>query len=161
MAVHAEAAEAQESSADRSQRQKWLSALACGSSHALARAIAELEPLPPYQLLRSPETGMIMLRGRAGGTGRRFNLGEVTMTRCSVEIEGGVIGHGYVLGRDVRHAEHMAVLDALLQGSDRQEELWTLVIEPLLRARRSDRASKERKTAATKVEFFTMVRGEG
>ena len=160
MPVHAESAKAKTSGADRAQRQNWLSALACGSSDALARAIAKLEPLPPYQMLRSPETGMIMLRGRAGGTGRRFNLGEATMTRCSVEIEGGAVGHGYVLGRDVRHAEHMAVLDALLQDPGRREELWTQVIEPLLRARRSDQASKERRTAATKVEFFTMVRGE-
>ena len=160
MPVHAESAEAEEISADWARRRNWLSALACGSSDMLASAIAKLGPLPQYQLLRSPETGMIMLRGRAGGTGRRFNLGEATVTRCSVEIEGGTIGHGYVLGRDARHAEHMALLDALLQDSDRHDELWTQVIEPLLRARESVRASTDRRTAATKVEFFTMVRGE-
>ncbi len=160
MPVQAEAAEAEKCSADKGQRQNWLSALACGSSDDLARAIAKLEPLPPYQLLRSAETGMVMLRGRAGGTGRRFNLGEATVTRCSVEIQGGAIGHGYVLGRDARHAEHMALLDGLLQDPQRQPQLLKELVEPLIQARQANRMVKERKTAATKVDFFTMVRGE-
>ena len=141
-------------------RQEWLSALASSAPEQLSRALGELEPLPQHKILRSPECGMVMLRGRAGGTGRRFNLGEATVTRCSVEIVGGAVGHGYVLGRDHRHARDMALLDALLQDPRRQEALWARLIEPMLRTRQAVRAAKDRKTAATKVDFFTMVRGE-
>ncbi len=153
-------AAAKELSPENAQRQRWLSALAGASSDALSTAIARLEPLPPYQVLRAPECGMIMLRGRVGGSGRRFNLGEATVTRCSVEIEGGGIGHGFVLGRDARHAEQMALLDGLLQNPQRQAQLLKELVEPLIQARHDKRKAKGRKTAATRVDFFTMVRGE-
>ena len=62
------------------------------------------------EFLRRPETGLVMLRGRAGGTGQAFNLGEASVTRCSVRLSDGQVGTGYVLGRDQRKAELVAVL---------------------------------------------------
>ena len=61
-----------------------------------------------------------MARGRPGGDGAPFNLGEMTVTRCTVRLEDGTVGHAYVAGRDMRQAELAAVLDAVLQGPARR-----------------------------------------
>ena len=148
------------SNEDQARRQEWLSILAQASPKAVAEAVRAVTPQPSYKLLRAPECGMIMLRGRAGGSGRRFNLGEATVTRCSVKVDGGSVGHGYVLGRSPQHAEQTALLDALLQDPSRHQDLWDAVIAPLAQARAAEKDSNARKTAATKVDFFTMVRGE-
>ncbi len=134
----------------------------------LARApLAELEALwrahgsaAPLPAVRPAEIGLVMVRGRAGGTGQRFNLGEMTVTRCAVEGPDGRIGHGYVKGRSKRHAELAASFDALLQDAARQEGLLAAVIAPLQAAEQARRAASAAKAAATRVEFFTMVRGE-
>lgn len=124
-----------------------------------SRLAALLGDLPPHGLLRPAETGTVMVRGRQGATGAAFNLGEMTVTRCTVQLEGGTVGHGYVQGRDKDHARRVALVDALLQ-TDQGARVQAQVIAPLAReeaARRHDRAVR---AAATKVEFFTMKRGE-
>ena len=68
-----------------------------------------------YRVLRGPEAGLVMVRGRAGGGGAPFNLGEMTATRCTVRTEAGFVGHAYVAGRNERQAELAALADALLQ----------------------------------------------
>ncbi len=112
-------------------------------------------------MLRQPETGLVMARGRAGGTGQRFNLGEITVTRCAVQSAEGHVGYGYVAGRDKRRAELVASFDALLQAPVRRQELLQRVVEPLARTQAEAKTAQARKAAATRVEFFTMVRGEG
>lgn len=122
---------------------------------SLAKGVTDV----PFVWLRKPELGLVMVRGRAGGTGAPFNLGELTVTRCALQLEDGTIGQGYVQGRDKRHAERVAVIDALLQQDGNHERLLASVIEPL-KARQIERKLKQsRKSATTKVEFFTMVRG--
>ena len=116
---------------------------------------ARLEPVRP------PEIGLVMVRGRAGGTGERFNLGEMTVTRAAVRTPDGRVGHGYVKGRAKRHAELAAAFDALLQDGARRAALLAAVIEPLAEAEAERRHALAAKAAATKVDFFTMVRGEG
>ena len=101
-----------------------------------------------------------MVRGRAGGTGVRFNLGEATVTRCAVELDDGTVGHAYVLGRDRRHAELAALFDAMLQTSGRREAIERDVIVPLAEAGLERRRAAEARAAATRVEFLTLVRGE-
>ena len=118
--------------------------------------------------LRQPEFGLVMVRGRSGGTGDPFNLGEMTVTRCSVALDDGRIGHAWVGGRNKRHAEIAALCDGLLQPAEPESVTTTLwrqaveaeVIEPLRAAESERHAAIRRKAAATKVEFFTMVRGE-
>lgn len=97
---------------------------------------------------------------RAGGTGRRFNMGEMTVTRCVVRLDSGTIGHAYVAGRDTRHAELAAVFDALMQQPARRDDLRHSVLDPLIAQQAVRRERIARRTAATKVDFFTMVRGE-
>ena len=112
---------------------------------------------PEFTFLRPPETGLVMTRGRVGGTGNPFNLGEMTVTRCSVRLDNGTIGHGYVSGRDKRHAELCAVIDAVMQG-DAEQRLDDALITPLERQLSEKKAQHAHKAAATKVEFFTMSR---
>ena len=148
-------------------RAAWLRTLALARSDALEAAYARLgeaAALPAYRLLRKPESGMAMVRGRAGGTGAQFNLGEMTVTRCAVVIEdgetGGTAGVAYVQGRGTRHAEQAAVLDALLQLPAWHQRVTDLVLAPMAQAF-AERAAQQAATAAqTRVEFFTMARGE-
>ncbi|WP_233253145.1 phosphonate C-P lyase system protein PhnG [Paracoccus binzhouensis] len=136
-------------------RRDWMSLLA----RAPAARLAALAPdLPTHELLRAPEIGAVMLEGRIGGTGSRFNLGEMTVTRCSVRL-GDAVGHACVQGRDRDHARRAAVLDALLQG-EQAGRIEARVIAPLRAEAQARRGARAEKAAATRVEFFTMMRGE-
>ncbi len=147
-------------------RQHWLGVLARARRDELERHVEALT-LPAFTWLRRPEVGMVMLRGRAGGTGQPFNLGEATVTRCAVRA-GNAVGTGHVLGRDARHAELVARLDAALQDaalqdaalkdSAQQAALIDAVIAPLKDMQRARREAASRAAATTKVEFFTLVR---
>ncbi|QND85803.1 Alpha-D-ribose 1-methylphosphonate 5-triphosphate synthase subunit PhnG [Chromobacterium vaccinii] len=143
---------------DTSTRQRWLSALA---NSPIERLLAVLPPALPAdpRWLRRAETGLMMLQGRSGGAGARFNLGEISVSRASCEIDGHV-GHGWVRGSDGRHAELIAQADALLQDPVRHGELMLAWIAPLENELAERRAARSREAAASKVEFFTMVRGE-
>ena len=111
-----------------------------------------------HDLLRAPETGLVMLRGRMGATGAAFNLGEATVTRCAVRLACGTEGHAYVMGRNAAHARLAAICDALLQSDP--AELPERVIAPLEAKLRARQVEASTKAAATKVDFFTMVRGD-
>ncbi|MCY4208757.1 MAG: phosphonate C-P lyase system protein PhnG [Roseovarius sp.] len=141
------------------QRKEWLSTLAKAKAMDVARLFAGIRHVPEYETLRVPEIGGVMVRGRMGGIGDAFNLGEVTVTRCSVQLETGEVGHGCVQGRNRGHAEQVAVLDAMLQG-DRKGDLTKTVIVPLMEIALAEKETRAKKAAATKVDFFTLARGE-
>lgn len=129
-------------------------------SRAQPERLAALFPdLPAHTLLRGPEVGAVMVRGRQGGTGAPFNLGEMTVARCSVRLDCGTVGHAWVQGRDGAHARRAALVDALLQ-TDARATILGAIITPLQTEETERRTQRARKAAATKVEFFTMVRGE-
>jgi alpha-D-ribose 1-methylphosphonate 5-triphosphate synthase subunit PhnG len=140
-------------------RQGWMSLMAKAPAEALARHWAALGLAPGFTWLRAPEIGGVMVRGRMGGTGAPFNLGEMTVTRCALRLESGAVGHAYVQGRDKAKAEQAALLDALMQ-TEAAAELREKVLEPLAAEMAAAAAARAGKAAATKVEFFTMVRGE-
>jgi alpha-D-ribose 1-methylphosphonate 5-triphosphate synthase subunit PhnG len=140
------------------QRRQWLQVLADSDASAIEERLARLS-LPAPEVLREPATGLVMVRGRAGGRGRRFNLGEMTVTRCAV-AHGGVIGYGYVRGRDRRKALLVARCDALLQLERHRAALLAEVVEPLAAILTERRGQAARRAAATRVEFFTMARGD-
>ena len=114
----------------------------------------------PCDMIRPPETGLVMLRGRIGGTGSAFNLGEATVTRCAVRTAKGHEGHAYVMGRNHGHAKLAAVCDALLQDEGQHAEVDAQVLQPLQKLMAEQRSLAAHKAAATKVDFFTLVRGE-
>ncbi len=148
------------SSADHSARQRWMSALARAPRERLETAWTTLAAGKRFTHLRPPETGLVMTRGRAGGSGQRFNLGEITVTRAAIKLADGSVGHAYVAGRDKRQAELAAVFDALLQHPEHHDAIERELIAPLVAAHATARLDAARKAAATKVDFFTMVRGE-
>ncbi len=133
-----------------------MSVLARAPVEALEAGLARQGPLPAWIRLRGPETGLVMVRGRAGGSGSPFNLGEMTVTRCTVRLASGIAGHAYVAGRDERQAELAAVADALLQDPDLSDSLQKAVIGTLAEAQRERRQTRSEKAAATRVEFFSM-----
>jgi alpha-D-ribose 1-methylphosphonate 5-triphosphate synthase subunit PhnG len=146
-------------------RQRWLGVLAKAPLAELETAWRELDGKPRYRLLRPSETGLVMVRGRVGGSGQPFNFGEMTMTRAAVQLLDAAdavsqTGFGYVAGRSGRRAELVAVFDALLQDPARYDAIADAVVEPLALDQAAAKAARAAKVMASKVEFFTMVRGE-
>jgi alpha-D-ribose 1-methylphosphonate 5-triphosphate synthase subunit PhnG len=137
-------------------RKGWMSLLAKAKPDRLA---ALMPDLPDHDLLRVPECGAVMVRGRIGGTGAPFNLGEMTVTRCSVRLTCGTVGHAWVQGRDKSHARRAALADALMQ-TGAAKDFAGRVLAQLDTDAKVAQTTRAQKAAATKVDFFTMVRGE-
>lgn len=143
---------------DQSARKSWMSLLAKASPSRLA-ALFETGEWPDFVWLRRPETGGVMVRGRMGGVGSAFNLGEMTVTRCALRLATGEVGHAYVQGRDKAHARRAALIDACMQ-TGAADRLRHVLLNPLAAEMAAARTTRAEKAAATKVDFFTMVRGE-
>ena len=141
------------------ERRDWIAVLARAPGTALAQVFRTLGEEPPSEWLRRPEFGSVMVRGRMGGVGAPFNLGEMTVTRATVRLSDGTVGHAYVPGRDAEKARIAAVCDALLQGPG-AESVRERVLGPMQALLARTRADRAAKAAATRVEFFTMARGE-
>lgn len=137
-------------------RADWMGVLARAKPDRLAQLFPDL---PPHDLLRPAEIGAVMVQGRTGAVGQPFNLGEMTVTRCVLRLACGTVGHAHVQGRDKAHATRAAVLDALLQ-TDKAPAVAASILAPLQSEEAARRAARAAKAAATRVEFFTLVRGE-
>ncbi|MCL8485236.1 MULTISPECIES: phosphonate C-P lyase system protein PhnG [Bradyrhizobium] len=141
-------------------RQGAMQVLSHAPAADIALRMAEL-PLPPYQQLRASENGLVMVRGRIGGDGAPFNLGEATVSRAAIRLHSGEVGFGYVLGRDGEKARLIALCDALIQSPDHASAIEAKVVAPLRAEMRAARDQAAAQAAATRVDFYTMVRGEG
>ena len=146
-------------------RQRWMELLARAPLDLLESAVGGLAG-PNPQWLRAPETGLVMLRARAGGGGERFNLGEATVTRCvlrpdPVTAACNAVGVAYVLGRSHRHAELAATADALLQDPTCADALPADLLERIAAGVEAQRRERLDKAQATRVEFFTLAREAG
>ncbi len=137
-------------------RRKAAMAVLAHAAAAEIRACLEGVALPAYEKLREAESGLVMVRGRVGGDGAPFNLGEATVSRAAVRLATGEVGF-----RDSEKALMIALCDALVQSSELAEVVEDRVIAPLRAALTADRQQKAARTVATKVDFYTMVRGEG
>ncbi|MDN4987000.1 phosphonate C-P lyase system protein PhnG [Bradyrhizobium arachidis] len=144
----------------QAQRQAAMAVLAHAEAGEIAARLRTI-PLPGHQDLREPENGLVMLRGRVGGDGAPFNLGEATVSRAAVRLASGEVGFGYALGRDGEKARLIALCDALVQSRDFGAAIEREVIAPLREQLMVRRNRVAEETAATKVDFYTMVRGEG
>ena len=149
---------------DSAPRQQWMALLAKAPVARLDELVQACGELPSYSFLRSPEIGLTMVRGRMGGTGQPFNLGEMTLTRCVVQIPdgrgGAIAGFGYVAGRSHRHADLAARCAALLQHPEWGDRLQLAVLQPLQAEAQAARATLAQQTEATRVNFLTLLRGE-
>ncbi|MCC8957595.1 phosphonate C-P lyase system protein PhnG [Bradyrhizobium sp. Pear77] len=141
-------------------RPDWLGVLAKSAAADLNRLASTLVRHLSWTWLRSPETGLVMVRGRIGGSGDPFNFGETTVTRCALRLADGAVGYGYVQGTDGQHARLAALVDASLQRDDENRVPLLEVIERLRETQARLRRERRAKAASTKVEFFTLIRGE-
>lgn len=142
-------------------RRAWMSTLAKARSQDLLAAWSNLPQRPRYTALRAPEHGLVLVRGRMGGAGAAFNVGEMTVTRAAVRLESGETGLSYVAGRSREHAEIAAAVDAMMQSDTLRPLVEADVVDLLKTAHETRRTLEARKAAATRVDFFTMVRDRG
>jgi alpha-D-ribose 1-methylphosphonate 5-triphosphate synthase subunit PhnG len=115
------------------------------------------------QWLRAPETGLMMVQARVGGTGERFNLGEITVTRCALRLgdkpnDQSKVGVAYVTGRSHRRAQLAALADAMLQDDGQRGMLEKTLLTPTREHLARSRAERHARAQSTKVEFFTVAR---
>jgi len=147
-------------SAGQARRKAAMAVLAHSDAAEISGRLAALA-VPEHQDLREGEDGLVMLRGRIGGDGAPFNLGEATVSRAAVRLATGEIGFGYTLGRDRAKARMIALCDAMVQSEQFADAVEVRVIAPLQAAMVAKRNRKAAETAATRVDFYTLVRGEG
>lgn len=141
-------------------RQEALALLARASHDELSTPLQARWSDIESQDLKAPEIGMVMVRGRVYGDGPPFNLGEATVTRSVVQIGSGARGYGQRLGREPKSARMAAILDALWQDSAHRDDVERLVLSPVRARLNAERLRSQAETAATKVDFFTLVRGD-
>lgn len=141
-------------------RRRIMRVLARADAKDLETALSALAPIPDHSELRQPESGLVMVRGRVSGAGGPFNLGEATVTRAAVRLATGEVGVSYMLGRDGDKARRAALIEALSQSGAWRGRVERDVIAPIERRLAAQDAKAEAKTAATRVDFFTLVRGE-
>ena len=140
-------------------RRRWMAALARASASDVADTVVAMGEPDGVVVMKGPEAGSIMLQTRAGGTGRRFNFGEATMSRCVVRLASGTMGFGYALGRDIGKVRDAAIIDAVMQDLDDPAGGFDRFIAPLVAKHEEADRSAAKEAAKTKVEFFTLVRG--
>lgn len=145
---------------DITARRAAMRALVEAEEGELGRLVGELGALPEHDDLRPPETGLVMVRGRIGGDGAPFNFGEATVSRAAVRLASGELGFGYVLGRNPGKARLVALCDALWQCRRYRSAVEDGILAPLRARIEARRQLADRHTAATRVDFFTLVRGE-
>jgi alpha-D-ribose 1-methylphosphonate 5-triphosphate synthase subunit PhnG len=145
---------------DRAQRRAAMAVLAQAPADDIARGLSLAGDGVEFKELRPTEIGLVMLRGRIGGKGAPFNVGEATVTRAAVQLKSGERGFAYVLGRDKKKAGLAALCDALWQADAHRQRVEQYVLAPLRHAEQERRSIAQAQTAATRVDFFTLVRGE-
>ncbi len=143
------------------EERKWaMGILARAGDQALAELWSAWQPKPDFTWLRKPESGLVMVRGRMGGGGAAFNLGEMTVTRCALRIDEGIVGQACIEGRSKERAEISALVDALHQKPEERQAVRRDILQPLERVLEERRKARAAETADTRVEFFTRVRGD-
>jgi alpha-D-ribose 1-methylphosphonate 5-triphosphate synthase subunit PhnG len=143
-------------------RQEWMALLARAPNTLLDDIVGQHIGLGEPRWLRRPETGLMMIQARVGGSGERFNLGEVTVTRCALRLgemdEGSPVGVSYVLGRNYRHAQLAAIADALLQDDMHYNDLEIKLLKPIRAFLKNKKSTSHQRAQTTKVDFFTVAR---
>ena len=140
-------------------RKQWLSYLATADENYLISLWDNLNMKIEYNWLREPEIGSIMVQGKAGATGDNFNVGEVTITRGSLNVDEKIQGNGSVQGKK-KYKTKMSVLGNPLIKTEKKKIIKRNIIDKLIKYKNNKRNEILSKTEATKVDFFTLVRGE-
>ena len=145
--------------AEQAQRQAVMAVLAHAEAAEISDRLGTIA-LPAHENLREPENGLVMVRGRVGGDGAPFNLGEATVSRAAVRLSTGEVGFGYMLGRDRRKAQMIALCDAMVQSAEFADVVEAKVIAPLRATVIAERNRKAAETAATRVDSTRWCAGK-
>jgi alpha-D-ribose 1-methylphosphonate 5-triphosphate synthase subunit PhnG len=127
----------------QARRQAAMAVLAYSDAAGIASRL-EAIAVPVYENLREPENGLVMVRGRIGGDGAPFNLGEATVSRAAVRLSTGELA-SVTLGRDRQKARMIALCDALVQSDEFADAVRSEVIAPLRIQMISERSRRLRK----------------
>lgn len=146
--------------ADTATRQHWMSVLAHSQPAELAARLNALNINADYEVIRAAETGLGADSGANGRHRRTLFAGDATLTRAAVRLTDGTLGYSWVLGRDKQHAERCALIDALMQQNRHFQNLSETLIAPLDADRMARIAARQAEVNASRVDFFTMVRGD-
>ena len=138
-------------------RKEWLSILAKSDLASLCTLWKKVQINAQYEYFRKPEIGTVMVRGRSGGTGNLFNLGEITVSRCSIGLQTGEQGYGYIQGRSTKGATIAELVDAFMQTSQKKL-IEQKILKPLDAIHKKNKKDLVSKAEATKVDFFTLAR---
>ena len=138
-------------------RRDWLAILVRVPANEVIAASNEFDF--SVVILKGPEVGLLMTNGRIHSTGRPFHLGEVSLTKCVLKDDQGLLGYGHIIGRNKQQAKAIALFDLALQRINSAEpalirlNAWKEEVAEI-EAMESEAVEK------TRVDFFTMVRGE-
>lgn len=150
--------------ATQTPRQRLMAACAVADTAELTNIIDAFQALVDTNTIvdvRPPELGLVMLRGRMGGDGAAFNVGEATVARAVVRLKTGAVGYAYQLGRSKERARLAAIVDAIGQSSpNAMAQLQSSFVEPVMQRAATQSQSAQAEADATRVNFFTMTRGE-
>ena len=144
----------------KKERREWIRLLANAGLSDLEDARRQLENPVAYKYIVRPETGLLMVQAKADGSHNRFHLGEVSVTKCVLEIEDRYLGYGMVTGSNRDHAELAAMFDGLLQHPDYHDDLKRQLLDKLEKQQRRAARDMEQEAERTRVEFFTLKREE-
>lgn len=142
------------------QRQRWISVLARADFDNLQKYWDAIGINSRFTTIRPAEIGLAQVQGRIGASGRKFNMGDVTISRAVIQLESGEMGYSYVQGRNKQHAEIAAIIDALMQADIYNQQLESQLIEPLAAIKLNQEQVRQQAVSSSKVDFFTLVRGE-
>jgi len=142
------------------QRQRWISVLARADFADLQQHWHATGINSKFTPIRPAEIGLSQVQGRIGATGRKFNMGDVTISRAVIQLESGEMGYSYVQGRNKQHAEVAAIIDGLMQTEQHNEQLEHQLIQPLAAIKSAQEQARNNAVSSSKVDFFTLVRGE-
>lgn len=141
-------------------RKKWIGLLGCADPKDLEAARDDLTEGLDIRYVVKPETGMIMVQAKSDGSNARFNLGEVTVSRCVLDVKNKYTGTAWIMGSDLRHAELAALFDGLLQDPDYHDLLASTLMKDLKKKQAAKNRQLAEDASDTRVEFFTLKRGE-
>ena len=109
-------------------RKKRFEILAQTDSAALLPIADEILQTTEVEVLKKPETSLVMLRASDSITGSPFNMGEVLVTESEVRL-GNHIGYSLIMGEEPQRSLAAAIIDAALESGHAsafsiEEKLW-------------------------------------
>lgn len=119
-----------------------------------------LQLAPEYELIRTPETGLVqpVPAWAVSATASLPATPPLPAQRYARLTVPSV--YSWILGRDRPHAERCAAIDALLQSPRHFHTLMETLITPLEALRSARIEARRAEVNASRVDFFTTVRGD-